>query len=135
MTNKCAHKGCDLPVEWEYMPGDHGYCDDHVPRGCGCNAEEAPRTEFLDAKGRRLPCVEYNGIGEAVEDAAIERLKAKTDPDSILLAKVIADYDHATHYWIRQVRLLEDALYEDEDELDDGAGTDDSDEAGPDDFN
>ena len=134
--DKCAHKDCDRNIDWQYMPGTKGYCDDHVPRGCNCNAELEPRTEFLDSKGRRFPCVEYHYVHEAAEDDAVERLRAKTDPDSILVAKVIADCENAIGYWIQQVHLLEQALYEDDDdELDDGASTDDSDEAGPDDFN
>ena len=65
------------------MPGKEDYCDEHVPRGCSCNAklkegidpdsEEAKHrssyTEKLDDKGRRYPCCEYSAISEDLHNS------------------------------------------------------------------
>jgi hypothetical protein len=58
---------CGAKAIWENMPsGCFGeYCDDCVPRGCGCNRSFDPETdewdgpEDTDDEGRLLPCVEY----------------------------------------------------------------------------
>jgi hypothetical protein len=73
------------PAVWDYMPSgpSRQYCDDCVPRGCGCNligaawpdeammrpadgignvifwADHVP-AEHRDERGRKLPCCEYD---------------------------------------------------------------------------
>jgi hypothetical protein len=55
----CGKKGT-----WLYMPSYEGpqrndyYCDDCVPRGCSCNAEE-DGIQPLDDLGREYPCCEF----------------------------------------------------------------------------
>lgn len=77
--HKCSE--CNKIATWLYMPSTKGkifFCDDHVPRGCFCNSchieedgkplsdnvlwlDEAHTTyEYLDEKGRREPCCEYD---------------------------------------------------------------------------
>jgi hypothetical protein len=81
VCDKCA----DAPAQWDYMPSGPAqkYCDDCVPRECGCNfigkatpdeaigqaADETGNVIFWadyfpaerrDERGRRLPCCEYD---------------------------------------------------------------------------
>lgn len=56
---------CGELAQWEYAPcGSVGeYCDEHVPRGCSCNAidfEDPNSSEYRDEQGRLLPCIEYD---------------------------------------------------------------------------
>lgn len=37
MLSKCIR--CGKPASWLYMPSGRFYCDDCVPRGCGCNID------------------------------------------------------------------------------------------------
>ncbi len=55
LCNKCNN----LAV-WCYMPGgDKYYCEDHVPRGCSCMADDDGNPQ-LDEQGREYPCCEYD---------------------------------------------------------------------------
>lgn len=64
-----ACKTCGQKAEWTYIPGNCGFCDKHVPRGCSCNSnpidgnyENLDRTnwkEKTDKLGRLLPCCEF----------------------------------------------------------------------------
>lgn len=72
---------CNNVATWYYMPGNKKFCffcDEHVPRGCFCQTycaetdglpksdniiwlnEEHTIYEYLDNKGRRYPCCEYD---------------------------------------------------------------------------
>lgn len=72
----CRHNGCTKPILWLYCPspGNTGYCDEHIPRGCSCNVnyhldadgnEVGEPTILLDKHGREMPCVEYEYLGKA----------------------------------------------------------------------
>jgi len=64
-----ACEECGKLAEWSYMPGDYGFCDIHVPRGCSCNKypidgdwenpNQSNWTEKTDELGRLEPCCEY----------------------------------------------------------------------------
>ena len=64
-----ACEECGRMAEWVYMPGNHGFCDIHVPRGCSCNqhpkddnyenTDSSNWIEDKDEEGRLLPCCEY----------------------------------------------------------------------------
>ena len=75
---RCIHCGKIPKRGWLYIPStddhcDYFYCDNCVPRGCGCNeelneginyhSEEAKDPvnyhQLLDEKGRKFPCCEY----------------------------------------------------------------------------
>lgn len=76
---------CGKKAKWSYMPGSENYCDNHVPRGCSCNAglkegidpdseaakDPANWVEELDEHGRRQPCCEYSIIEECFHDEPI----------------------------------------------------------------
>lgn len=126
---KCANPGCDQPVDWNYMPGDHGYCDEHVPRGCGCtNFEEEPRSPYLDRKGRMSPCVEYDDlIAQRQEDvvaALAERVEnvpkaviVLSPDEAALLLEAIRERDHVITYLRHEVMALENFIgFEDDEE-------------------
>jgi hypothetical protein len=77
-------QSCGLPARWRYSPSgpNRSYCDECVPRGCDCNIvyvqraagaqlacadtdadtdyQDGQRMEQLDARGRRLPCCEFD---------------------------------------------------------------------------
>lgn len=58
MKHKC--KLCPKLAVWYYVPnGNTYYCDDCVPRGCGCFIDDYG-SEYLDEHGRSLPCIEYD---------------------------------------------------------------------------
>lgn len=53
---------CPKPAVWNYSPspGNRYFCDDHVPRGCSCNWDEATQKEDTDEQGRLLPYCEFD---------------------------------------------------------------------------
>lgn len=73
---KCCK--CNKIAVWCYLPTAIFYCDEHVPRGCYCNSRHIKEDgnpdnenfiwlddnhtlyEYLDEKGRRSPCCEYD---------------------------------------------------------------------------
>lgn len=73
---------CGRKADWFYMPGSESYCDNHVPRGCSCNAElkegididseeatnHANYYEPVDDQGRKYPCCEYSKIDPSFHD-------------------------------------------------------------------
>ena len=63
-NNKCDK--CESQVDWIYLAGDSQYCDTCVPRGCECNQDE-DGTEYLDDKGRKLPCCEFWLVTEPID--------------------------------------------------------------------
>lgn len=69
----CRHEGCEAVAVWEMAPCDSfgEWCDDHVPRGCSCNAidlwDDLSTEQERDEKGRLLPCCEYDFKPEGFE--------------------------------------------------------------------
>lgn len=57
---------CNRLALWYYVPTDerdqllHYFCDDCVPRGCDCRIDSDTQLEYVDAKGRLLPCIEFD---------------------------------------------------------------------------
>lgn len=63
MDEKATCEVCGALAVWQWAPADSfgDYCDDHVPRGCSCNAvdfEDPSGPQHLDEWGRLRPCVE-----------------------------------------------------------------------------
>lgn len=64
MKIKCSD--CMCISVWKYMPNDKDkryFCDCCVPRGCSCNIDSKTNEEYTDELGRKLPCCEYDFIG------------------------------------------------------------------------
>lgn len=77
---------CGAVAAWYYMPDDRdadgrpcerqrAYCEEHVPRGCSCSADDGP-----DELGRALPCCEFQWIGS--HDDEVDRIGASEPKES-----------------------------------------------------
>lgn len=96
--HKCCK--CNKIATWLYMSANNGYhfyCDEHVPRGCYCQTryieidgipksdnimwlnKEHTSYEYLDNKGRKFPCCEYNYKAGGQEFTTVFKLIKKDD--------------------------------------------------------
>lgn len=71
-SSMIACKDCKSMAVWSGWNGDNFFfCDEHVPRGCGCAVQEYdpyapighPNLDIMiqktDAIGRLIPCIEF----------------------------------------------------------------------------
>lgn len=58
--NKIFCIDCEEKAVWlDLSSASRQYCDDCVPRGCGCNGLEDSEEQSKDDRGRLYPCCEY----------------------------------------------------------------------------
>ena len=137
---KRFHKWCKCNniAKWYYMPftdrpTERFFCNEHVPRGCMCNSchieedglpkddniiwlnEEHTLYEYLDEKGRRSPCCEFDYDENGQE--YIERDKFIKKNDMLEIWNKLYVYVPKSPSYPSLIKYIEDIEKSDKEEI------------------